>query len=122
MKRVSGLPGIRIDTSKTTISSFPLSAAIAPCNANGPIITGQSPVAGAAISLGGVIDLDVIKSPESTQDGVVNLVDFAKVANHWLQENCSDSDWCDGADINLSGDVELGDLEAIAGYWLAQSR
>ncbi len=37
---VKGLPGILNDTSKTTISSLPLSATIAPCNANGPIMPG----------------------------------------------------------------------------------
>ena len=40
MNLVNGLPGILIETSNTTISSFPLSADIAPCKANGPISPG----------------------------------------------------------------------------------
>ena len=40
VNRVSGLPGIRMETSKTTISSFPVSAAIAPWRAKGPMMPG----------------------------------------------------------------------------------
>ena len=87
-------------------------------DAGSPVVTGQSPVAGTIISQGSSIDLQVRKSPESAQDGRVDLVDFAQLAAHWLENNCSDSDWCNGADVDLSGDVGVSDLQIIAEYWL----
>jgi hypothetical protein len=52
-------------------------------------------------------------------DGVTTL-DFSLFAAHWLDENCGlSNDYCEGADLNLSGAVDINDLEAFADNWLA---
>jgi hypothetical protein len=48
--------------------------------------------------------------------GVVNFVDFAKFATHWLETDCGT---CGGADLTGEGDVSLSDLEKFAENWLA---
>jgi hypothetical protein len=49
----------------------------------------------------------------------VNFVDFAILSNHWKVTNCSSSNnWCNGADIDASGDVGINDLILFAENWL----
>lgn len=51
-------------------------------------------------------------------DGVT-MVDFSVLAERWLDEGCGvDNVYCAGADIDLSGAVDGGDLEAFAESWL----
>jgi hypothetical protein len=45
-------------------------------------------------------------------------VDFGLFAGHWLQSGCEPFDWCDGADLNGSGDVDRLDLAIFAEEWL----
>ncbi len=47
-----------------------------------------------------------------------NMVDFAYLANYWGLTGCSSGTDCGRADIDLSGDVGLGDLAAVADDWL----
>lgn len=58
-------------------------------------------------------------------DGVT-MLDSSLFATHWLDHNCDlSSDYCEGRDLDLSGVVQINDLEAFAGKWLspgAQSR
>jgi len=49
----------------------------------------------------------------------VNSEDVALLVSHWLENNCSDPQWCQGADLNLSGDVNLFDFGKLASAWLA---
>jgi len=51
-------------------------------------------------------------------DGFVNMQDFASLAINWLDSNCSDSNWCDCADLDISGNVDMTDLKFLAGEWL----
>jgi hypothetical protein len=48
----------------------------------------------------------------------VDLFDYAVLAAHWLNQNCTETDWCDRADIDHSGDVDILDLRIFAEYWL----
>jgi hypothetical protein len=50
-------------------------------------------------------------------DGVVNTLDFAIIASQWLND-CGYPGWCGGADINLSGEIGLDDLNLFAISWL----
>ena len=52
-------------------------------------------------------------------DGSVNSKDFALVGAHWLQTDCNQPDWCEGADFDHSGSVDILDLATFAKYWLA---
>jgi len=50
-------------------------------------------------------------------DGV-NSLDFALLARYWHETGCGALDDCDGADIDLSGVVDFGDVVAVAESWL----
>jgi len=50
----------------------------------------------------------------------VDLVDFAVLCTHWLQTGCGEqNNWCDEADLNHSGDVNLDDVAEFANYLVA---
>jgi hypothetical protein len=52
-------------------------------------------------------------------DGVT-MLDFSLFATHWLDDNCdAGNDYCEGTDLDLSGAVDISDLEAFADNWLA---
>jgi parallel beta-helix repeat protein len=51
-------------------------------------------------------------------DGEVEFTDYAVLANRWRAGNCAESAWCDGADLNKSGSVDLLDLAEFAELWL----
>jgi hypothetical protein len=50
-------------------------------------------------------------------DGV-NFADFSFFAERWLDIDCAGSNNCDGADLDLSGTVDLNDLAAFVENWL----
>jgi len=54
-------------------------------------------------------------SAELNNDGIINLVDFAGLAEVWMKEGCFESD------LNNSGTVDRQDLEIFAQYYLASS-
>ncbi|NIP26396.1 MAG: hypothetical protein GWN67_18730 [Phycisphaerae bacterium] len=52
-------------------------------------------------------------------DGIVNFMDFARVGKFWNRKDCGTAnDWCDGADITHSTDVDLLDVSELADTWL----
>ena len=51
-------------------------------------------------------------------DGDVDFVDYAVFANHWMEQDCVEPNWCGGADFHKSGSVDLYDLAEFAKYWL----
>lgn len=59
-------------------------------------------------------------SPDLNGDDSVNMYDFQILAARWLMNGCVASDWCDGADIDRSGDVGIEDLLLLADNWLKQ--
>jgi len=54
-------------------------------------------------------------------DGV-NSFDFAGLARYWHETDCAALDDCEGADIDLSGVVDFGDVGAVAEFWLRDVR
>jgi hypothetical protein len=51
-------------------------------------------------------------------DGVT-MPDFSLFATRWLDDNCdSGNDYCEGTDLDLSGAVDINDLETFADNWL----
>ena len=54
-------------------------------------------------------------------DGV-NALDFSALARYWHETGCAALDDCDGADIDLSGAVDFGDVAAVAESWLRDVR
>lgn len=47
-------------------------------------------------------------------DGVINNFDFAVLCRHWGDTTCEGPEWCDGADIDHSGNVAFIDLIILA--------
>ena len=49
----------------------------------------------------------------------VTMIDYSLFASYWLDENCSESNDCSGADLDLSGAVDINDVAAFADSWVA---
>jgi hypothetical protein len=48
----------------------------------------------------------------------VDFRDYSFFAGYWGDTNCGDSNDCNGTDFDLSGTVDIVDLEIFCGYWL----
>ena len=49
----------------------------------------------------------------------VNFEHFAAFALYWLDAPCNEgNNWCQGADLDYYGDVDLEDVKVLAYYWL----
>ena len=54
-------------------------------------------------------------------DGKNNFRDFAVFAQYWMREDCAIyNDYCDWADLDFNGDVDIDDLIELMSYWLEQ--
>jgi hypothetical protein len=51
-------------------------------------------------------------------DHQVDMSDLAILAKYWQYGGCLDSMWCEGADLNRSGDVDSLDINHFVQYWL----
>jgi len=66
--------------------------------------------------------LAVQPDSDINNDGKVNIEDFAVIATWWDNENaCSSPDWCEGADFDMSGTVDMLDFAYFAENWLRQT-
>ena len=49
----------------------------------------------------------------------VDFEHFAQFALYWLDYPCDEgNNWCEGADLDYLGDVDLEDIKVLADYWL----
>lgn len=48
----------------------------------------------------------------------IDFWDFSELALHWLEADCNEPDWCDGADSTCDGAVDMNDVKLLAGEWL----
>jgi len=65
--------------------------------------------------------LAVQPDSDINNDGKVNIEDFAIMATWWDDEDaCSPPDWCEGADFDMSGTVDMLDLTYFVENWLRQ--
>jgi hypothetical protein len=58
------------------------------------------------------------KTADLTGDGFVDMADFALFSPWWLSDCDVTNNWCDGADIDWSGQSDSLDLEEFVSYWL----
>ncbi len=59
------------------------------------------------------------RGPEALLLCFVNFEHFAEFALYWLDTPCNkDNNWCEGADLDYYGDVDLEDVKVLAYYWL----
>jgi hypothetical protein len=56
-----------------------------------------------------------------TVDGIVDFNDLEWFASHWLDSGCSHRFYCDGTDINGSGEADFYDFAIFADNWLWQN-
>ena len=59
-----------------------------------------------------------IPSPDLNQDDVVNMFDFSDFSRKWLHTDCQSDEWCEGADLNIDGQVGVLDLMIFCDHWL----
>ena len=72
------------------------------------------PVPGTA-NAEGLADTQFVPGPVC----IVGFHHFARFAEHWLQADCNDmNNWCGGADLDYSGDVNSLDLRLFADEWV----
>ena len=53
-----------------------------------------------------------------TGDDYVDMEDLASFGAHWLRYDCVSPDWCDGADYDKSGIVNISDVVIFMEHWL----
>jgi hypothetical protein len=54
--------------------------------------------------------------PDINGDGNINFEDYEVIAWHWLLP-CTDPNWCEGADLDLSGLVDWQDVKTFTQSW-----
>ena len=59
-----------------------------------------------------------VPTRDFNMDEIVDLSDYGTLACHWLDENCSEPNWCGGTDISRDGWVDMVDLALFEKYWL----
>jgi hypothetical protein len=64
------------------------------------------------------LNIKVFGSPNIDGIGSVNGVDFSMLAANWLNNTCTTPTWCDGADLDINGTVDIEDLKTLAASWL----
>ena len=49
----------------------------------------------------------------------IEFEDFAKFTGNWLRDDCTEAnEWCEGADLDQSGDVGIEDFVLIVNLWM----
>jgi len=51
-------------------------------------------------------------------DSDVDQLDLITLVNNWLRQDCALPDWCEGADLNVSTNVDFYDFAEFAENWL----
>lgn len=51
-------------------------------------------------------------------DGIVNFLDYSLLASCWLEDDCTDPNGCQKADLDMDGTVDVNDLLLFSDYWL----
>ena len=65
-----------------------------------------------------VLSPPLCPSADLTADCLVDNRDFAWLASWWLVGDCDTKNWCGRADLDMSGDVGIEDLQELAEQWL----
>ena len=60
----------------------------------------------------------VLPAGDVNGDLFTDALDLQDLASHWLEAECTEPDWCGGADINHSGRVDLVDFTEFGWDWL----
>jgi hypothetical protein len=63
-----------------------------------------------------------VRTRDFNNDTIVNFHDYAILASHWLQTNCQAPGWCEGTDLDISGNIDINDLMLFCEFWLEKTR
>jgi len=61
-----------------------------------------------------------LANADLNNSGKVDFADYAAFANHWLDTDCNEPNYCDGADLDFNNSVGFTDLKVFAKNWLWQ--
>jgi hypothetical protein len=64
------------------------------------------------------VTLSQFPSPDFDDSGIVNLADFSHFSLYWLENDCEETSWCYGADLNTDTVIDMQDLWIFSVYWL----
>ncbi|MBN2137611.1 MAG: hypothetical protein JW720_07385 [Sedimentisphaerales bacterium] len=60
-------------------------------------------------------------TPDFEPDGDIDFVDYAFLVQRWSSSGCKPKNkWCEGADLNGDGSVDISDLGRLARTWLSK--
>ncbi len=59
-----------------------------------------------------------VPTRDFNRDEIVDISDYVTLASCWLDENCSDPNWCGGTDISRDSWVDMVDFALFEKYWL----
>lgn len=62
-----------------------------------------------------------VRTRDFNGDTTVDFFDYAMLASHWQVTDCNDPDWCQGADLDISGSVDVNDLMLFCEFWLEKT-
>lgn len=54
-------------------------------------------------------------------NGEVDLGDLGIMNSQWLNVDCADANWCEGADLNRNGTTDFTDFAILRAHWLENS-
>jgi hypothetical protein len=80
--------------------------------------SGRTPTPLAGTPIWNVRLFVMYENMDLNNDGIVNFSDFAIFAFYWMDDTCSEPDWCEGTDFDESGEVDILDLAKFVKYWL----
>jgi len=64
-----------------------------------------------------LLSMDEFGGCDYNFDGIVDLNDLNIFLSHWLQNDCTFPEWCNGTDLNKDGTVNSGDYTIFAGHY-----
>lgn len=66
----------------------------------------------------GFVTFHQVPTADFNTDGIVNFLDYSLLASCWLEDDCTDPDGCQKADLDTDGTVDVNDLLLFVDYWL----
>jgi len=67
------------------------------------------------------LEFSHVRTRDFNTDTKVDFIDFAILASYWQVTDCQDWNWCEGADLDIDGDVDPNDLGLFVDYWLERT-
>jgi hypothetical protein len=63
-----------------------------------------------------------VATRDFNNDGLVDFVDFARLASYWMDSDCGALNDCGGTDLNPDGMIDFLDVAYFADFWLGRFR